>query len=255
MTILPIDEVDEPLRGFKFAEVRGTYTPRIHPSGRYRRHAYEHRESATAVCHRRTTGHIAPHVDCTCGFYAVTDPHALPEVTEHYPDMVLLEVELAGTVIEHEAGLRGEQQIVLGAFFPGECHRCRRPATHVQPGDTWRSVCTGCGDGGLNPADATALLGVDVGFSRVPSAGMPKRAMHTARTFLMCVLMTVFAIVGQRAHAGVAMALAMVAGVVATFVFAAFGLTTRQPRRRETWFQAQCLALTLASLLVVLANQ
>lgn len=256
MTALPIDEVNEPLRGFKFAEVRGARTPRVHPSGRYHRHAYEHRDTATAVCHRRQLRrHAAPDVDCTCGFYAVTDPSALPTVTEHHPDMVLLEVELAGTVIEHEAGLRGEHQIVLGAFFPGECHRCRRPATLVQPGDVWRSVCAGCGDSGLNPADATALLGLDVGFSRARAADMPKRALHTARTFLVCVLMTVCAIVGQRATQGVAFAAAMVGGVVATFVCAALGLTTRRPRRRETWFQAQCLTLTLASLLVILVRR
>ena len=84
MSTLPIDEIDEPLRGYKFAEVRGTRSPRVHPSGKYWRRGYEHRHTATAECH--PAGHTAPTVACTAGLSAVRVGMVQP--TEHLHAML-----------------------------------------------------------------------------------------------------------------------------------------------------------------------
>lgn len=253
---LPIDEIDEPLRGYKFAEVRGVDTPRVHPSGKYWRRGYEHRHTATAECHRST--HIAPEVDCTCGFYAVPELDELTDVTEHHPRSVVLEVELGGTVVEHERGMRGEQQTVLAMLFPGHCDRCRRPATHVRRGKVWHSVCARCADRTphdvISRADATALLGVDVGFTPVTAPVAPQRTMHAVRSFSLVALMVVCMMVSMRVTPPMWMLAGLAAGVLATVGLAIGVLRTRLPRTREALFQAQCLCLALGSLLVIAAT-
>lgn len=252
---LPVDVVDEPLRGFKFAELRGGASPSLHPSGRYRRHPYPHHGLATAVCHRHH--HPAPTVDCECGFHAVTDPVSLPEVTDHHPHMVLLEVELEGVVVEHEAGMRGERQRILGVSFPLACHRCRQPATHVVPGHVWRSCCAACAartTGALTRPEATARLGVDVGFSAHVPAHMPKRAMHALRAASMVVLMAVCALLARRAHPAAPLMATLVLLVVAASALAVGILTTHLTRRRETLFQLQCLCLTAGSFAIILTR-
>ena len=131
VTSLPEYVCDEPLRRYKLAVVRGT-PPRLHPIGRYRRRSYEYLEPRRAVCHRR--GHRAPAVDCTCGFHAVEQIDQLPRVTTVLADSVVLAVDLGGTIIEHERGVRAEEQAVLGVGFPARCHRCGEQATVVVPG-------------------------------------------------------------------------------------------------------------------------
>ena len=140
VTSLPEDVCDEPLRRYKLAVVRGT-PPRLHPIGRYRRRSYEYLEPRRAVCHRR--GHRAPAVDCTCGFHAVEQIDQLPRVTTVLAGSVVLAVDLGGTIIEHERGVRAEEQAVLGVGFPARCHRCGEQATVVVPGRLWRSAGAG----------------------------------------------------------------------------------------------------------------
>ena len=246
---LPIDEVDEPLRGYKFAEVRGARHPQVHPSGKFWRRAYDHREPATAVCHRR--GHIAPDVECTCGFHAVQDLHTLPDVTEHHEHMVVLEVELGGTVIEHEQGLRGEQQTVLAMRFPDACTRCRRPATHLQPGRVWRSVCADCtGHRAVSRADATAPFGVDVSFT-APAPRRSQRVMEAVRGFSMVVLMLVCTIYATKVSPPPAF-MALMGGLVAlTLGLAVATAASRLPRQRESLFILQSVTLFLSSMLLI----
>ena len=54
-----------------------------------------------------------------------------------YParEAVVLDVELSGTVIEHEFGYRASRQAVLGVCLPATCTRwrCRRPSAGVAP--------------------------------------------------------------------------------------------------------------------------
>ena len=250
---LPIDEIDEPLRAFKFAEVRGAVRPRVHPSGKFWKRAYDHREPATAVCHRRG-GHAAPSLECSCGFHAVTDLHTLPEVTEHHEHMVVLEVELGGTVIEHEHGIRGEQQTVLAMRFPESCTRCHRPATHLQPGRVWRSVCSDCSRRrSLNRADATAVFGVDVSFT-APTPKKSQRKMEIVRGFSMVVLMLVCALFAPRASSAPAMVVAMSSLVVTSLGLAVATATSRLPRTRETMFILQSMTLFLSSMLLIVVG-
>ena len=254
---LPVDVVDEPLRAFKFAELRGgAQHPRLHPSGRYRTHPYTHRGVAVAECHRHH--HRAPQVACECGFHGVDDPRSLPDVTDHHPHMVLLEVEFSGTVVEHEHGMRAGEQRILAVLFPHDCARCGEPADHVVPGRVWRSQCGTCAArtaGALSRPDATAVLGVDVGFSPLVPAQMPKRAMHTLRAASMVVLMAVCALASRRVHPAAVVVAVMVALVAAAVGLAVGILTTRLTRRRETLFQLQCLCLIAGSMVIVLANR
>ena len=253
---LPVDEVDGQLRGWKFAEVRGVDSPRVYPSGKYWRRGYEHRHTATAECHRAS--HVAPAVDCTCGFHAVPELDELTDVTEHHPRSVVLEVELGGTVVEHERGMRGEQQTVLAVLFPCRCDRCRRPATHVRRAKVWHSVCSRCAERAphqvLSRADATALLGVDVGFTPVTTPVAPNRVMHAVRSLTVTALMTVCAVLASRVTPPLWIMAALVAGVLITACLAGGVLRSRLPRTRERLFLAQCLCLTLGSLLVIAAT-
>jgi len=67
-----------------------------------------------------TLNHKAPHVDCSCGFYAL--PTDLPP-TYNSPSYVNLMVELSGTVIECERGYRAEHQRVVECQV-GPCEYC-----------------------------------------------------------------------------------------------------------------------------------
>ena len=96
---------------------------------------------AYAVCARTRRGmplsHPAPDLRCTCGFW-------LPETREDIPsddgEFFILEVELAGKVIEHSSwrhegedrppyGYRGEWQRVLSVAPPSRCWGCGAPGT------------------------------------------------------------------------------------------------------------------------------
>lgn len=252
---LPVIETDEPLRGYKYADVRGADAPRIFPSGKYWNRTYEHRDTTAAVCHRK--GHAAPSLDCECGFHAVPQLTALPGITEHHGRSVVLEVELGGTVVEHERGLRGEYQTVLGMYFPATCEKCARPATHLRRGRVWSSVCGTCADGlrgrAVSRADATALFGVEVGFVDAHRTRFPKRTVHRLRAAMMMVLIAVAAVYAQRVPSAWWLVAGMAVVGAATTALTAVTFATRFPRTRESLFQAQCLCLAAASMLLMAA--
>jgi len=250
---LPIHESSDSIRGFKFADVRGKDEPHIHPSGRFWRRMYEHREPTRAECHRRN--HAAPEVDCTCGFHAVTNLHELPAITEHHSRSVVLEVEFGGTVIEHDHGMRGEQQTVLAVLFPSTCGRCGAPATALRRGRLWRSSCDACARRepakAVSRADATALFGVEIGFQDVTPTRTPGRSMHLLRACSMVALMTVCAIAAFRAEAAGWVPVVISASVLATLALALGVARAGSPRARESLFQVQCLCLTACSILLL----
>lgn len=253
---LPVVETDEPLRGYKYADVRGADAPRIFPSGKYWKRTYEHRDTAAAVCHRK--GHAAPSLDCECGFHAVPQLHDLPAVTEHHGRSVVLEVELGGTVVEHERGLRGEYQTVLGLYFPASCERCSAPATHLRRGRVWSSVCGTCAAARphrtVSRADATALFGVEVGFVDAHRTRHFKRTVHRLRAAAMIVLIAVAAVYARRVPSAwwLLGGLAVLGAV--TTALTAVTFATRFPRTRDSLFQAQCLCLAAASMLLIAAT-
>jgi hypothetical protein len=76
--------------------------------------------------------HDAPDLVCTCGFYALQDRGEATELLATRPPVsrmfgaVLLEVDLAGTVIEFDRGYRASKQRVLGVHVPPWCLPCAR---------------------------------------------------------------------------------------------------------------------------------
>ena len=74
----------------------------------------------------RPMPHEAPHVDCQCGFYAVP-----ADKLDHFGYQgARLQVELSGTIIEHQLGYRAEHQRVI-AWTPPPCSGCGDAATRV----------------------------------------------------------------------------------------------------------------------------
>ena len=56
--------------------------------------------------------HDAPDASCTCGFYAVEDDEELWRLGGYEPELAVLDVDLAGRVIEHEHGFHASHQRV-----------------------------------------------------------------------------------------------------------------------------------------------
>jgi hypothetical protein len=128
-----------------------------------------------AVCESENR-HPAPARDCRCGF------HAVPSRTDlwrlHFQkESVILDVELAGVVIEHEFGWRAGHQAILGVQLPATCTKrwCGRPVAGVAPFvptayqlgldncRQLRPVCSRCGKRRLIPiADLASNLCVEV---------------------------------------------------------------------------------------------
>lgn len=128
---LPVDDVEahDAPRGWKCAQLL------LSPNGAEVRLAGvsiggSYRAVDEAVC-VRSRPHHAPSLACECGFYAFMerDPAVdlLARRSGYDGDIVvraLCEVELAGTVIEHEQGYRGEIQRVLGVGLLPWCADC-----------------------------------------------------------------------------------------------------------------------------------
>ncbi len=252
---LPIVETDEPLRSVKLAEVRGVRSPRLHPIGRYHRRPYEHRAPARARCHRHD--HAAPALDCTCGFHAVASAVDLPDVAEVYADCVLLDVELGGTVIEHERGYRAELQSILGVGFPCTCSWCGQVASLVVPGRLWRSTCPACAGArsrtrALGRADATALLGIDVHFADVPGETRRRRMVGVARAVGMWVLMLVCVVEAFRSAVNVVAAAGVCMVAVCSFGLCLVTARSRSSRHHGDWFVAQCACVVVGSVLLTI---
>lgn len=147
---LPTREQEEPIKGFKLANVRFS-------SGRYMFLALRGHSSygieGTASCERvslsgfGTTAfgepHAAPAVGCRCGFYAVPEPGDLYNTDyEYLAAPFLLELDLFGRVVVHEKGYRAEKQRVLSVKTQRRCYYCAANASLLAlMGD---SVCPMC---------------------------------------------------------------------------------------------------------------
>ena len=77
--------------------------------------------------------HDAPDSDCSCGFYAVADESQLWRLGADEPELAVLDVELAGRVIEHDHGFRASHQRVTHVRFHGVCVRCAPAVTDDEP--------------------------------------------------------------------------------------------------------------------------
>jgi hypothetical protein len=130
---------------------------------------------ARAVCESEHQ-HAAPATRCHCGFHAVGTARELWRIAPAVGGVVL-DVELAGVVVEHQRGWRASHQAVLGVHLPEKCSRflCRRPTAGVAPYrmthgtiEPWpwtvlRPVCARCAKRrGISLADVASGLGVEV---------------------------------------------------------------------------------------------
>jgi hypothetical protein len=119
---------------------------------------------------------MAPAPECRCGFHGVPTRSDLWRL-EPAREAVVLDVELAGIVIEHEFGARASYQAILGVHLPATCAkwRCRRPAAGVAPYRApayeselrectpLRPVCKRCARRHLRTvADLASSIGVEV---------------------------------------------------------------------------------------------
>ncbi len=240
-------ETADTVRCFKLAEVRGQ-PPRLHPIGRFRSHSYDHVEPVTATCHRRA--HTAPAWDCTCGFHAVETVDDLPEVTTVMTDSVLLSVELGGVIIEHDRGVRAEEQAVLGIGFASRCSWCGNSAEVVVPGRRWRPSCRACVRRhrlhSVTRADATAVLGVDVDFVELPPEPHRRWLFGAGRAAFMLVLSTLLTVV-TAATASTTAAACTAAFLLGSLALALGTLTSRSIRSHEPLFIGQCACVVLGS--------
>lgn len=120
------------------------------------------------------TPHVAPSLGCTCGFYS------LPSDIEPWDTgcgYVTLQVELSGTVIEHDRGYRASHQYVLQARLE-PCPYCASPSEVAlfNNGDLVGSACRSHAQGeyvAVDFADLSRVLGVPV-VSAAPLDGDEK---------------------------------------------------------------------------------
>ena len=117
--------------------------------------------------------HAAPDTECTCGFYAVDNDDDLWRLGGGDPELVVLDVELSGRVIEHEHGYRASDQRVRAVSIPRRCVRCGREAEllHKRLFGSVVPACPRCARNPLTLEDASAALGVPVGVEG--EAGTP----------------------------------------------------------------------------------
>lgn len=128
---LPVEEVaaEDAPRGWKCAQLL------ISPDRRAARFAgisigCSYRADDTGTCVRHRSHHV-PELSCECGFYAFFDREQAVELLGRRGGAAggtvvrsLLEVELTGTVVEHERGYRAEHQRVLGVVVLPWCADC-----------------------------------------------------------------------------------------------------------------------------------
>ena len=110
--------------------------------------------------------HEAPAADCSCGFYAVADESQLWRLGSDEPELAVLDVELAGRVIEHDHGYRASDQRVRSVRFHGACVRCGRRAEVFGQRHFGALVpaCRRCARRAVDPVSVSETLGVPVAF-------------------------------------------------------------------------------------------
>ncbi len=179
---LPWDVYATPIKGRKFARLvrRGdgiAFLPAF-----FQANSAPYSAIARATCELGEP-HAAPDAQCTCGFYAVDNDDDLWRLGGGDPELVVLDVEMSGQVIEHEHGFRASDQHVSAVSIPRRCVRCGREAEllHKRLFGSVVPACPRCARNPLTLEDASAALGVPV---RVEGeAGMP--ASRGRRTLLM----------------------------------------------------------------------
>ncbi len=255
---LPLAFSAAAIGGVKAVEVTGPPdAPRVHPVGRFWRQPVEHRRVDTAVC-RRSRGHVAPALDCRCGFHAVAHLDDLVAIVPVHPDTAVADVDLSGTVIEHERGVRAARQRILGLRFADACARCGDPAVAVATGGRWHPACDACrtrararGVSVHTCAEVASRLGLEVRFATLPVES--RRALLRWRLIAVAALVAAIACAVVLAVAVPAPLAAVAAGAglaVLNGGFARRALTSRSSLTAATFAGYQSWTVTAAATMV-----
>jgi hypothetical protein len=177
--------------------------------------AYGARAQATCAL----SEHEAPAADCSCGFYAVVDDTQLWRLGADEPELAVLDVELAGRVIEHDHGYRASDQRVVHVHFHGVCVRCGRAAETFARRRFGGLVpsCRRCARHPVEPHEVAASLEVPVSFSTDDPAPAP---LGTRLRFVLAqmaapvLILLVTAIVALATSSGIPLACGQLAIVV-----------------------------------------
>jgi hypothetical protein len=88
---------------------------------------WRHRERATAECRTHSSGHAAPHPECTCGIWGMkTREDAISALSiyvvnhRHLPHYAIGRVNLWGVIVECESGYRAQYAYPAELFAAAE---------------------------------------------------------------------------------------------------------------------------------------
>ena len=177
--------------------------------------AYGARAHATCML----SDHEAPDADCSCGFYAVADDTHLWRLGADEPELAVLDVELAGRVIEHDHGYRASDQRVVNVRFHGVCVRCGKQAetfSHRRFGSLVPS-CRRCARRPVDVEDVSASLEVPVSFSTddpAPASIGTRLRFVLAQMAAPVLILLVTAIIALATGSGVPLACGQLAIVI-----------------------------------------
>lgn len=135
--------------------------------------------------------HQPPAFECDCGFWAVPSPDDLTSAVGDLvdPACALLEVDLSGTLVEHEhddgrlGGWRASHQTVLRVRFDRRCAGCGEPAKGFAERERFVvpacGTCRGAGPVRWSVADVAGRLGTEVELAEL--GGVSRRAPAAER--------------------------------------------------------------------------
>lgn len=120
--------------------------------------------AAVAVCDRDRS-HLPPVASCECGFHAHTRREQAENLLDRARGLVLLHVEMYGSIVVHRSGIRAEEQDVHAMYLAPRCVRfgCRRPSAGMTPSRrSWIQVCDPHLGSGLTIDELREVLRIDV---------------------------------------------------------------------------------------------
>jgi hypothetical protein len=170
---LPSDIYATPIAARKLARLGYEQDRVVLRPAFYRQLGAAYGANAQATC--ALSDHDAPASDCSCGFYAVADDAQLWRLGADEPELAVLDVELAGRVIEHDHGFRASHQRVTNVRFHGVCVRCGKQADTFARRRFGSLVpsCRRCARRTVEATEVCASLEVPVSFSTDDPAPAP----------------------------------------------------------------------------------
>jgi hypothetical protein len=198
---LPWDVLATPIEATKLARLGMERGQVVLRAAFFRQFGASYGARAEAECPLHA--HAAPALDCSCGFHATVDDEHLTRLGADEPDVAVLDVELAGHVIEHERGFRASHQRTREVRVHSACVRCGRAAEvlHQRRFGALVPSCRRCTRRPVPLLEASTSLGVPVRFS-----GEVTPPSSRARRFAFVLLQVLVPLLCLLAAAGLAVA-------------------------------------------------